>query len=154
MDMDTGNILFFGCGLLLLDVVVRVGSEAYSKRQAEGHEMDVEKVQQQLRDFARERDWEQFHTSKNLASALAVEAAELLENFQWLTDEQARLVSNDAERMRRIEEEIADVTLYLLRLADVLSLDLQNAIDRKLRINADKYPADKARGNAKKYNEL
>ncbi|WP_223489008.1 nucleotide pyrophosphohydrolase [Pseudomonas sp. A-RE-19] len=116
--------------------------------------MDVVKVQQQLRDFAKERDWEQFHTPKNLASALAVEAAELLENFQWLTDEQARSVKDDAERMRRIEEEIADVTLYLLRLADVLSLDLQDAVDRKLRINADKYPADKSRGNAKKYNEL
>jgi NTP pyrophosphatase (non-canonical NTP hydrolase) len=116
--------------------------------------MDVVKVQQQLRDFARERDWEQFHTPKNLASALAVEAAELLENFQWLTDKQALFVKDDAERMRRIEEEIADVTLYLLRLADVLSLDLQNAVDRKLRVNAAKYPADKARGNAKKYNEL
>jgi NTP pyrophosphatase (non-canonical NTP hydrolase) len=116
--------------------------------------MDVVKVQQQLRDFAKERDWEQFHTPKNLASALAVEAAELLENFQWLTDEQACSVKDDAERMLRIEEEVADVTLYLLRLADVLSLDLQGAVDRKLRINADKYPADKARGNAKKYNEL
>lgn len=92
--------------------------------------------------------------SSSIASALAVEAAELLENFQWLTDEQALLVKDDAERMRRIEEEIADVTLYLLRLADVLSLDLQDAVDRKLRINADKYPADKARGNAKKYNDL
>ena len=116
--------------------------------------MDMVKVQQQLRDFAKERDWEQFHTPKNLATALAVEAAELLENFQWLTDKQARTVKDDVERMRRIEEEIADLTLYLLRLADVLSLDLQNAVDRKLAINADKYPADKARGNAKKYNEL
>ena len=128
--------------------------EPISKWQAEGHKMDVVKVQQQLRDFAKERDWEQFHTPKNLASALAVEAAELLENFQWLTDEQARSVKDDAERMRRIEEEGADVTLYLLRLADVLSLNLQDVVDRKLKINADKYPADKARGNAKKYNEL
>ena len=126
--------------------------EPISKWQAEGHKMDVVKVQQQLRDFAKERDWEQFHTPKNLASALAVEAAELLENFQWLTDEQARSVKDDAERMRRIEEEVADVTLYLLRLADVLSLNLQDVVDRKLKINADKYPADKARGNAKKYN--
>ena len=128
--------------------------EPISKWHEEGDEMDVVKVQQQLRDFAKERDWEQFHTPKNLASALAVEAAELLENFQWLTDEQARSVKDDAERMRRIEEEVADVTLYLLRLADVLSLNLQDVDDRKLKINADKYPADKARGNAKKYNEL
>ncbi|WP_306109988.1 nucleotide pyrophosphohydrolase [Pseudomonas sp. PB120] len=155
MDAGVCNILSFECGLLLRDAAVRIGNGAYFEKTGRGgHEMDVVKVQQQLRDFASERDWEQFHTPKNLASALAVEAAELLENFQWLTDEQARLVKDDAERMRRIEEEIADVTLYLLRLADVLSLDLQDAVDRKLRINADKYPADKARGNAKKYNEL
>lgn len=116
--------------------------------------MDVEKVQQQLRDFARERDWEQFHTPKNLASALAVEASELLEIFQWLTDSQAMAIKDDGESMRKVEEEVADVALYLLRLADVLSLDLQIVVDRKLRINAEKYPVEKARGNAKKHNEL
>jgi NTP pyrophosphatase (non-canonical NTP hydrolase) len=116
--------------------------------------MDVEQVQQQLRVFAQERDWEQFHTPKNLASALAVEAAELLEVFQWLTDSQAISIKDDVARMSKVEEEMADVTLYLLRLADVLSLDLQKAVDRKLRINAEKYPVEKARGNAKKYSEL
>ncbi|MCQ4266981.1 nucleotide pyrophosphohydrolase [Pseudomonas stutzeri] len=116
--------------------------------------MDVEKIQQQLRAFARERDWEQFHTPKNLASALAVESAELLEIFQWLTDAQAVAVKADSARMRKVEEEMADVALYLLRLADILSLDLQAAVDKKLRINAEKYPVEKARGNAKKHNEL
>jgi dCTP diphosphatase len=119
-----------------------------------GESMDVERIQQQLRVFAQERDWEQFHTPKNLASALAVEASELLEIFQWLTDSQAVAIKGDAESMRKVEEEVADVTLYLLRLADVLSLDLQAAVDRKLCINAEKYPVEKARGNAKKHNEL
>lgn len=116
--------------------------------------MNVEQIQQQLRVFAQERDWERFHTPKNLASALAVEASELLEIFQWLTDSQAMAIKDDTARMRKVEEEMADVTLYLLRLADVLSLDLQKAVDRKLRINAEKYPVEKARGNTKKYNEL
>ncbi|MGW8465919.1 nucleotide pyrophosphohydrolase [Pseudomonas sp. CLCA07] len=116
--------------------------------------MNVEQIQQQLRVFAQERDWEQFHTPKNLASALAVEASELLEIFQWLTDSQAISIKGDLARMCKVEEEMADVTLYLLRLADILSLDLQKAVDRKLRINAEKYPVEKARGSAKKYSEL
>lgn len=119
-----------------------------------GDMMNVERIQQQLRIFAKERDWDQFHTPKNLASALAVEAAELLEIFQWLTDEQALAVRGDSRRMCKVEEEIADVTLYLLRLADVLSLDLQDAVDRKIQVNAEKYPVEKSHGNAKKYNEL
>ncbi|QUE90439.1 nucleotide pyrophosphohydrolase [Pseudomonas sp. SCA2728.1_7] len=116
--------------------------------------MNIEQVQQRLRVFAQERNWEQFHTPKNLASALAVEASELLEIFQWLTESQAVAIKGDVGRMRKVEEEMADVTLYLLRLADVLSVDLQQAVDRKLRSNAEKYPIEKARGNAKKYNEL
>ena len=105
-----------------------------------------------LRRFAAARDWQQFHTPKNLAMALCVEAAELLERFQWLTPEQsARL---DARRKRAIADEIADVLLYLTRLADVLEIDPLAAAQRKLRQNARKYPAVKARGNACKYSEL
>ncbi|MGO0694182.1 nucleotide pyrophosphohydrolase [Pseudomonas guariconensis] len=116
--------------------------------------MNVKQIQQQLRKFAQERDWEQFHTPKNLASALAVEASELLEVFQWLTDAQSSAITEDERQLRKVEEEMADVALYLLRLADVLGVDLQRAIDRKLRINAEKYPVEKARGNAKKYTDL
>ncbi|MBF8669715.1 hypothetical protein D3C76_803130 [compost metagenome] len=116
--------------------------------------MNVEHIQQQLRVFAQERDWEQFHTPKNLASALAVEASELLEIFQWLTEAQSIAITDDERQLRKVEEEMADVTLYLFRLADVLGLDLQAAVDRKLRINAEKYPVEKAHGNAKKYTEL
>lgn len=116
--------------------------------------MNVEHIQQQLRVFAQERDWEQFHTPKNLASALAVEASELLEIFQWLTEAQSIAITDDERQLRKVEEEMADVTMYLFRLADVLGLDLQAAVDRKLRINAEKYPVEKAHGNAKKYTEL
>lgn len=116
--------------------------------------MNVEQIQQRLRVFAQERDWEQFHTPKNLSAALAVEAAELLEIFQWLTEAQSIAIKDDEGLIRKVEEEMADVTLYLLRLADILGLDLQSAVDRKLRINAEKYPVEKAHGNAKKYTEL
>jgi NTP pyrophosphatase (non-canonical NTP hydrolase) len=105
-----------------------------------------------LRRFAAARDWEQFHTPKNLAMALAVEAAELLEQFQWLTPAQsARL---DARRQRAVADEIADVLLYLTRLADVLGIDAIAAARRKIRINARKYPVRRAKGNARKYSEL
>lgn len=116
--------------------------------------MDVDQIQQRLRAFALERDWNQFHTPKNLATALSVEAAELLEIFQWLTDEQSLAIKDDAQRMDMVSQEIADVMMYLLRLADVLSIDLQQAVDQKMIINAEKYPIEKARGNASKYTDL
>ena len=105
-----------------------------------------------LRAFAAARDWEQFHTPKNLAMALSVEAAELLEHFQWLTAEQSTRL--DARTRRAVADELADVLLYLTRLADVLGIDLVAAGRRKLRLNARKYPVAKARGNARKYTEL
>ena len=112
----------------------------------------LQALQKALREFARERDWEQFHTPKNLATALSVEAAELLEHFQWLTDEQSRTL-DDAKRTA-VGEELADVLLYLLQLADKLDIDLLQAAERKLRLNAEKYPAERARGRSAKYNEL
>jgi len=105
-----------------------------------------------LRDFAAERDWDQFHSPRNLATALAVEAAELLEPFQWLTDEQGRQLP-PATRSA-VEEEMADVLLYLIRLADRLDVDLAAAARAKIARNAAKYPIDKAKGSARKYTEL
>ncbi len=105
-----------------------------------------------LRGFATERDWEQFHSPKNLASALTVEAAELLEQFQWLTEEQSRTLPDDLRA--RVADEVADVLLYLIRLADQLDVDLISAARTKMANNAAKYPVDKARGTAKKYTEL
>ncbi len=105
-----------------------------------------------LRRFAADRDWEQFHSPKNLAVALSVEAAELLERFQWLTEPQSAALS--PEDRSKVGDELADVLLYLIRLADKLDLDLIACAREKLRVNAEKYPVDKARGNAKKYTEL
>lgn len=105
-----------------------------------------------LRDFARARDWEQFHSPKNLAAALSVEAAELLEHFQWLTDTQSRELSGD--KRAQVAEEVADVLLYLLQLSDKLGIDPLGAARAKLETNAVKYPVDRARGSSKKYTEI
>ena len=112
----------------------------------------LENLRLALRRFAAERDWDQFHSPKNLAMALSVEAAELLEHFQWLSD--AESCALDAATRTKVSEELADVLLYLVRLADKLNVDLAVAASEKLKINAAKYPADKARGSSKKYSEL
>jgi NTP pyrophosphatase (non-canonical NTP hydrolase) len=105
-----------------------------------------------LRLFAAERDWDQFHSPRNLATALAVEAAELLEPFQWLGQTESRELS-PATRAA-VEEEMADVLLYLVRLADKLDVDLVEAARTKMARNAAKYPVEKARGTSRKYDEL
>jgi dCTP diphosphatase len=105
-----------------------------------------------LRQFAADRDWDQFHSPKNLAMALAVEAAELLERFQWMTEEDSKHPA--PAELARVREEMADVLNYLVRLADKLDVNLLEAARDKVAMNAQKYPIDKARGNAKKYSDL
>ncbi|CAI8779804.1 nucleotide pyrophosphohydrolase [Methylococcus capsulatus] len=114
--------------------------------------MNLPEIQQRLRDFAAERHWDRFHTPKNLVMALAVESAELMEHFQWLSPEQSLDVQSDAELRQAVAEELADVAIYLIRLADKLGIDLEIAIQDKMQRNADKYPVSLARGNAVKYN--
>lgn len=104
------------------------------------------------RRFAAERDWQQFHSPKNLAAALSVEAAELLEHFQWIGEDASRTLPEAARA--RVAEELADVLLYLVRLADELDVDLAAAAFAKLARNAEKYPVEKSRGSARKYDEL
>jgi dCTP diphosphatase len=116
--------------------------------------MNIDEIQKSLRDFADERDWNRFHSPKNIAMALAVEAAELLENFQWLTEEESRRLTERTEDYQAVREEIADVQIYLLRLADLLGIDLDMAIRDKMVKNAEKYPVALAKGNALKYNRL
>ncbi len=113
---------------------------------------ELEALRDALREFARARDWEQFHSPKNLAMALAAESGELLEVFQWLTEEQSRALEPAAQAA--VSDEIADVLLYLVRLADQLGIDPIAAAQRKIVDNARRYPADKARGSSKKYTEL
>lgn len=113
---------------------------------------ELDSLREQLRVFAAQRDWDQFHSPKNLSMALSVEAGELLEVFQWITEEQSRSLSPEVQAAA--SEEIADVLLYLIRLSDVLGIDPIAAANRKILANAGKYPVDKARGNSKKYTEL
>ena len=109
-------------------------------------------LREAIRDFAKARDWEQFHTPKNLVMALSVETAELMEHFQWLTPEQS--LQLNAQSRSEVAHEIADVLIYLTRLADVLEIDpLQAAFD-KIQINAQKYPVEKSRGHNTKYDKL
>ena len=112
----------------------------------------LDELRDRLRRFARERDWDQFHSPKNLAMALIAEAAELIEHFQWLTPEQAARLSKATRE--EVALECADVLLFLLRLCDKLDIDLAAAAKRKLVINAKKYPVRKSRGRATKYNKL
>jgi dCTP diphosphatase len=106
-------------------------------------------VQLRLRDFTARREWERFHSPKNLSMALAAEAGELLELFQWLTEEETKHLSD--EDRGRVEQEIADIQIYLLRLVDVLGISLSTAVEAKLALNEGRYPVEESRGNATKY---
>ena len=113
--------------------------------------MQIEALTKRLRQFAEDRDWDQFHAPKNLSMALMVEAAELAEHFQWLSEQQSMELSS--EKLKEVSYEVADVFIYCLRLADNLGVDLANIVDEKIAINEKKYPANKVRGSSKKYTE-
>ena len=112
----------------------------------------LETLREDVRQFARERDWEQFHSPKNLAVGLSVEASEIREHFQWLSEDESADLSKDKKEAVRLE--LADVFIYLIRLADTLGLDLIAAARDKLAVNAEKYPVEKAKGSAIKYDKL
>lgn len=112
----------------------------------------LHELREQLRHFAAERDWQQFHSPKNLAIALSVEAAELLEIFQWLSEDASRQLA--AEQRAHASEELADVLLYLVKLADELGVDLVAAAGEKIATNAVRYPVAKARGTSRKHSDL
>ena len=111
----------------------------------------LQAIRSRIQAFVEERDWQQVHSPKNLAMAMIVEAAELVEHFQWMTEQESREVS--AEKKEQIGQELADTFVYMLRIADVLEIDLIDATNRKLDINAKKYPVEKARGRNDKYTE-
>lgn len=112
---------------------------------------DLESLKIRLRDFSVAREWDQFHSPKNLSMALIVEAAELVEHFQWLTEEQSR--SLEPQQLDKVQEELADIQIYLIRIADKLNIDLLGAASKKIEANAKKYPSEKVRGSSKKYTE-
>ncbi len=108
-------------------------------------------LQDRLRQFAQDRDWEQFHAPKNLAMALAVEAGELMEHYQWLSEQQSEQLA--AEKLTAVGFEVADVFIFTVRLADRMGIDLADLVEQKIKLNEKKYPVDKVRGSAKKYTE-
>jgi len=113
--------------------------------------MDIKEIQKKLANFANERDWDQFHSPKNLVMALTSEVGELNELYQWLNEEQS-LLDNKNDDFSQVKHEIADIFIYLLRIADKLNIDIEDAVKEKMKINAEKYPVDLAKGNATKYN--
>jgi dCTP diphosphatase len=112
---------------------------------------DFDRIRKQVRQFVVERDWDQFHSPKNLSMALIVEAAEMVEHFQWLTEEQSCNLS--PEKLAEVELELADIQIYLISLAEKLKFDLVAAVEKKLVLNAEKYPAEQVRGSSRKYTE-
>ncbi len=116
--------------------------------------LNLQRLLKLQREFVAEREWARFHTPKNLTMALAVEAAELMEIFQWLSQQEARTIQRDPAKGQAVTEEMADVFYYLLRLADVLKVDLERAFVEKMEKNRAKYPVRLARGSARKYDEF
>jgi dCTP diphosphatase len=112
--------------------------------------VDVTRLAAKLEQFATERDWTQFHSPKNLVMALTGEVGELIEIFQWMSEAASKEAGRDAQTAKAIQDELADVLLYLVRLSSVLGVDLNTAVQQKLEANAKRYPADKVRGSSKK----
>ena len=112
----------------------------------------IEQLRDALRNFSAERDWDQFHSPKNLSMALSVETGELLEHFQWISESESRALPE--QKLAAVGAEMADVFIYLVRLADKLGIDLLGAAAAKIELNAQRYPADEFRGSSRKYSEL
>ncbi len=108
----------------------------------------LEQLRQRLAQFAQQRDWERFHSPKNLSMALIAEAAELVEHFQWLTETQSRHL--DTEKHQAVSHELADILIYLIRIADTLEVNIIQAAWEKIAINETRYPADKVKGDARR----
>jgi NTP pyrophosphatase (non-canonical NTP hydrolase) len=117
----------------------------------QNEQKSINHIKNKLNTFVQERDWDQFHSPKNLSMALAIEVAEIMEHFQWLTEAQSQVI--DDTRLQEIKDEIGDVLIYLIRLSDKLNIDLLQAAYDKLEKNNKKYPTDMVRGKALKYNE-
>lgn len=129
-------------------------TEAPGTQPIDGMLVDVSRLVLKLNAFARDRDWEQFHSPKNLVMALSVECGELTELFQWMTEEQSRSAMNDERTAQAIRSELADILFYLVQVASRLGIDLDEAARTKLHVNALKYPVERSRGTSLKYTQL
>ena len=113
--------------------------------------MDINEITNKIKKFSEDRNWDKFHTPKNLTMALSVEVAELVEIFQWLSQEESSNLNED--NLQSVKEELADILIYLIRIADKFNIDLEESVDEKILINEQKYPVELSRGNAVKYNK-
>ena len=116
--------------------------------------IDLKKLNDEIEQFVKDRDWDQFHSVKNLSMALSVECSEFLEIFQWLTEDQSNQITNDPELLLKAQDELADIFLYLMRILSKTNIDLETVVRNKMRKNAEKYPVELSKGNSKKYNEF
>ena len=116
--------------------------------------MDIEQIQKKLQSFVDDRDWDQFHSPKNIVMALSGEVGELVEIFQWLTKEQSEQIKNSDKKKISVAEEVADISIYLLRLCDKLDIDISAAIEDKIEKNEKKYPIERSKGISTKYDEI
>lgn len=116
--------------------------------------VDLEKLNTEITKIVSDRDWDQFHSVKNLAMALSVESSELLEIFQWMSEADSNNVKNDPKTLAKLQDEVADVFYYLLRIVQKTDINLEDALLQKMKKTNEKYPVEKSRGNSKKYNEL
>ena len=116
--------------------------------------IDLKKLNDEIEQFVKDRDWDQFHSVKNLSMALSVECSEFLEIFQWLTEDQSNQITNDPELLLKAQDELADIFLYLMRILSKTNIDLETVVRNKMRKNAEKYTVELSKGNSKKYNEF
>jgi NTP pyrophosphatase (non-canonical NTP hydrolase) len=114
---------------------------------------NIQELKEKIKKFCDERDWDQFHNAKELAIAMNIEASELLEHFRWKKDKEVDEMFTDKEKRQKIEDEMADVFYFLLRMSDRYDVDLTKALETKMRENHEKYPIEKFKGSGKKYNE-
>jgi NTP pyrophosphatase (non-canonical NTP hydrolase) len=117
-------------------------------------EVKIHELKEKIKDFCDKRDWDQFHNAKELAVALSIEASELLEIFRWKNPQEVSELFNNPKKKEDIEDEMADIMYFLVRMAQRYNIDLSEALDRKMEKNEKKYPVEKAKGSNKKYNEL
>jgi len=114
-------------------------------------EITLQEIKAHIKQFIKERDWEQFHSPKNISMSISIEAAELMEHFQWLTIEQSRKLLNDKEKREEIEDELADIAIYIIDFCNLFDIDIEKSIIKKLEKTAKKYPANFVRGKIHKY---
>ena len=140
---------------IMITGALKVDKKKKSKDEFElKKEKEAAELKEKVKEFCDERDWDQFHNAKELAIALSIEASELLEIFRWKTDKEVQELFLNEKKKEDIQDEMADILYFLVRIAQMYDIDLSEALDKKMEKNELKYPVEKAKGSSKKYNEF